>query len=371
MKTCDVVVAGAGIVGAACARRLASSGLRTWIVDPHFAGSGATAAGMGHLVVMDDSDEQFALTRYSQQLWNELEERLPKSIEFQKNGTLWIATDDEELNIVAKKREYYVARGMAAESIDARALYDYEPNLRRGFVGALRVTEDSILYPPAAARWLLDDAAVSGAHVRIGESIVEANESQVRLSSGELIACGAWVNATGIGASQLCPGLPIRPRKGHLLITDRHPNFVRHQLVELGYLKSAHGHATESVAFNVQPRMTGQLIIGSSRQFDVTTRIVEPQILNRMLRRAIDFLPDLVNLSAIRSWTGFRAATPDSLPLIGPWPKMPGCYLASGHEGLGITTALGTAELIAAQILSHTTPIPMKPYLPERFLAEN
>jgi glycine/D-amino acid oxidase-like deaminating enzyme len=37
-----------------------------------------------------------------------------------------------------------------------------------------------------------------------------------------------------------------------------------------------------------------------------------------MLGRAIEFLPGLRNLSAVRAWTGFRAATPDKLPLIGP-----------------------------------------------------
>ncbi len=58
-------------------------------------GSGATAAGMGHIVVMDDSEAQFALTRYSQQLWREL--ALPASAEYRETGTLWIAADGEEM----------------------------------------------------------------------------------------------------------------------------------------------------------------------------------------------------------------------------------------------------------------------------------
>ena len=67
------------------------------------------------------------------------------------------------------------------------------------------------------------------------------------------------------------------------MITDRHPGFVHHQIVELGYLKSAHSHNTSSVAFNIQPRKTGQVLIGSSRQFDAEDTSVDQPILDRML----------------------------------------------------------------------------------------
>ncbi|MCC6535902.1 MAG: FAD-dependent oxidoreductase, partial [Bryobacterales bacterium] len=111
--------------------------------------------------------------------------------------------------------------------------------------------------------------------------------------------------------------IPVAPRKGHLAITDRAPGFLRHQIVELGYLKSAHGHETESVACNLQPRATGQVLIGSSRQYGVHTAAVEPRMLQRMLRRALEYMPGLAGLPVVRTWTGFRAATPDGLPLIG------------------------------------------------------
>ena len=68
----EVVIVGAGIVGAACADEFARRHRRVAIVDRDMVGGGATAAGMGHIVVMDDSEAQFALTRYSQRLWQEL-----------------------------------------------------------------------------------------------------------------------------------------------------------------------------------------------------------------------------------------------------------------------------------------------------------
>ena len=160
------------------------------------------------------------------------------------------------------------------------------------------------------------------------------------------------MNSAGSWSPALTPGLPVKKRKGHLVITDRYPQFLRHQLVELGYLKSAHSLTAESVAFNIQPRKTGQLLIGSSRQFDVDDARIDTSILTRMLDRAMEFLPDLRKLSSLRAWTGFRAATPDKLPLIGPHIEHKRLYLATGHEGLGITTSLGTAKLLAAQIMN-------------------
>ncbi len=79
-------------------------------------------------------------------------------------------------------------------------------------------------------------------------------------------------------------------------------------------------------------------------------------------------MPGLARLSAIRAWTGFRAATPDSPPIIGPHPDEPRLYLATGHEGLGITTSLATAELIVDQLLGRESRISASPYSPSRFL---
>src|SRR4029450_1188220 len=94
--TYDVAIVGAGIVGAACADECARRGLRVVILDQDSVGSGATAAGMGHIVVMDDSEAQFALTRYSQALWQQLRQDLPEDVEYEQCGTIWVAADEEE-----------------------------------------------------------------------------------------------------------------------------------------------------------------------------------------------------------------------------------------------------------------------------------
>ncbi len=178
------------------------------------------------------------------------------------------------------------------------------------------------------------------------------------------------MNAAGALSAEVTPGVEIKKRKGHLVITDRYPGFVRHQLVELGYLKSAHSVTSDSVAFNVQPRKTGQILIGSSRQYGAEHKEVDHEILQRMLQRAQEYMPGLGTMSAIRTWTGFRAATADKLPLIGSWPGDNSRFLATGHEGLGITTSLATARLLVDQITGSRPEIPIEPYLPSRSVKE-
>ncbi|MFP5227469.1 MAG: NAD(P)/FAD-dependent oxidoreductase [Acidobacteriota bacterium] len=363
----DVVILGAGIVGTACARECAARGLRTAVLDAAGVGGGATAAGMGHIVVMDDSPAQLALTRWSQELWRELGEELPPEAEFEARGTLWVAADEEEMAEVRRKQQVYAGGGVASEILDSRALAEAEPQLRKGLAGALLVATDGVLYPPCAAEFLLREAMRMGAKRLDPQRVIEAKQGRVRLEGGSELQAGHIVNACGAGATELMPELPIRKRRGHLVITDRYPGFVRHQLVELGYLKSAHSLTTDSVAFNVQPRQTGQLLIGSSREYGAEDATVNHPLLEAMIERARSYLPAVGNLQAIRVWTGFRAATPDKLPLIGPWPGDDTLVLATGHEGLGITTSLATGKLVAAALTGEAPLIAPEPYLPARF----
>lgn len=364
----DVVIVGAGIVGAACAADCARAGLKTLVLERGPVGAGTTGAGMGHLVVMDDSDAQFDLTSFSRRLWHDLAPVLPADVEFDRCGTLWLAADEEEMVEVRRKYHSYTARGLRVEILDAAAAAAAEPNLRPGMAGGLRVVDDAVLYPPCAARFLVDEATHHGATIRTGVSVRSLlPEGGVTLADGSTISARVSVNATGPWSPELAPGLPVRKRKGHLVITDRYPGFVRHQIVELGYLKSAHSLGKDSVAFNIQPRKNGQMLIGSSRQFDAQDTCVEQPILNRMLRRSCEYLPGLGQLSALRTWTGHRAATPDKLPIIGPSNEHPRIWLATGHEGLGITTSLGTGRLLADLLLQRRTEIPAEPYSPARF----
>ena len=362
----DVLVIGSGIVGAATALELANAGLRVTVLEAEFAGAGSTGAAMGHLVVMDDSEAQFALCRYSRDRWADLLVDFPVDAEVDPAGTLWLAATGAELELARAKVAGYLAHGVRAELLDGRQLAEAEPSLRPGLAGALRVPDDLVCYPPAVARELLRRAELAGARVVRGRRAIEVEPEAVRLVDGERLAAGIVVVAAGAHSAALVPGLPLTPRRGHLLITDRVPIPVHHQLVELGYLDTAHTLGGASVAFNIQPRRTGQLLVGSSRELVGFDRQLNRPLLGRMLARAIELLPPLATAPASRAWFGFRPATPDALPLIGEWPRLKGVWIATGHEGLGITMATGTADLVVAGVLGRRPPLDPAPFRPDR-----
>ncbi len=366
-RSFDAVIVGGGIVGAATAAACARTGMQVALVERDVLGGGATAAGMGHIVVMDDSEAQFELTRYSQLLWSRIAPELPAGAEYEMPGTLWLAADDEEMAEAERKQKFYRDRNVPAQLLTAQRIEELEPNLKPGLAGGLLVPEDAVLYPPAAALHLCHLAEGLGAMLLLQRSVTAMGNGRVLLDDGHELTSHYVINATGASAPQLTGDIPINKRKGHLVITDRYPGYLRHQLVELGYLKSAHSVASDSVAFNVQPRKTGQILIGSSRQYGDESANVDQGILTAMLQRATAYLPSIGSLNAIRVWTGFRAATPDKLPLMGPVAHDRTLWLATGHEGLGITTSLATGELVAAAISGSQLHIPLEPYLPSRF----
>jgi D-hydroxyproline dehydrogenase subunit beta len=128
----DVVIVGGGIVGAACAASLSASGLRIIVLESNGIAGAATAAGMGHIVLMDDSEPQLALTNYSRKLWNALAHELPPNAEYDHCGTIWVAADDVEMDEVRRKHAVYASHGADADIVDEKSLRELEPNLRAG-----------------------------------------------------------------------------------------------------------------------------------------------------------------------------------------------------------------------------------------------
>lgn len=335
------------------------------VLDAAHAGGGTTSKGMGHLVTLDGSEAQLALTSYSVALWRELSAALPLSVEYDMCGTIWLAEDADEMDALRDRNAANCDQGIASELLSRAALVEKESHLRKDLAGGLLVPGDGVLLPPFATRWLLDQASIEGAELREDCLVDQIDDGTVRCGD-ESFEAEVILNAAGVHAPTLTPALRIVPRKGHLAITNPCPGTIRHQLVELGYLRSAHQTSGASVAFNVQPRANGQIIIGASRELVGFDAEMNAQLLQDMLDRAAHFLPKLSELSIERTWTGFRPASEDGLPMIGRWAPDKPLWIAAGHEGLGITTALGTAVLLADLVAGRAPSIDPAPYAPAR-----
>ena len=189
----DVVVIGAGMVGAATALALAEAGLGVTVLEREFAGSGSTGSAMGHLVVMDDSPAQLALTVYSSLRWQALAATLPVDAEVTRCGTLWVAATDAELAGAAARVAGYGSAGVRAEVLTASQLQQAEPALRPGLAGAVLVPDDGVCYPPTVARELLRRAAALGATVRDRRRVRSIASGSVTLDDAQVLHAGAIV----------------------------------------------------------------------------------------------------------------------------------------------------------------------------------
>jgi glycine/D-amino acid oxidase-like deaminating enzyme len=366
----DVAIVGGGIVGCACARAATQAGLRVAVYEAQRVGAGATAAGMGHLVTIDDDPAEFALAQLSMRLWREWSGW--NAIERRTTGTLWLAETGRQREAAHAKLARLQGAGLRAEWLAADALQVAEPRLARDLVGALRVVDDEVAYGPELAARLAADVRAAGGRIEEMRPVAALRDDGLLLADGQRVAAGHVLLAAGCDSVRLWPSrapLPLRPRKGQLAITDRYPGWMSHALVELGYIDSAHGDADESVAFNAQPRASGQVLLGSSRSFGDASSRVDAALMARMLRRAQRFLPEIGALQMLRCWAGFRPATSDGRPLIGriPTDGHGNQWVATGHEGLGLTTATGTASVWLDLLLGRTPAIAAAPYAPERF----
>ncbi len=367
----DVAIVGGGIVGCACARAAVRAGLRVAVFEAQRIGAGATAAGMGHLVTIDDDPAEFALARLSMRLWREWDGW--RAIERRATGTLWLAETATQRDAAHAKLARLRAAGLEADWLEPGALHAAEPRLARDLAGALRVGGDEVAYGPEMAARLAADVRAAGGRIEEMAPVAALRDGGLLLADGTRVAAGHVLLAAGCDSVRLWPAespLALRPRKGQLAITDRYPGFIRHALVELGYIDAAHGDADESVAFNAQPRASGQVLLGSSRSYADAGPEVDAALLARMVRRARRFLPGVGDLQMLRCWAGFRPATPDGRPIIGPIPgsERGNQWVATGHEGLGLTTATGTASVWLDLLLGRSPAIDATPYAPGRFV---
>ena len=372
-RSVPLVIVGGGIVGAACALWLARAGQQVCVIEGRAAGMGATAEGMGHLLALDHDPATLALSRRSLELWHALAPELPAAAEWSGAGSLWLAENEAQLEHARERVEILKDAGLEPELCGAARLQALEPCTSPALHGALRVPEDRVIYPPVAAGWMLAQAEALGAELFMGVSVVALEHEGgsgvgLRLGDGRRVRAERVVLAAGLGSAGLLGEHPVtralKPRRGQLVITERAPFGLDHQLVELGYHDSVATREAASVAFNLQPRASGQLLLGSSREDGSDSRELDRGLLARMVARADDFVPGLAALSALRAWVGLRPASDDGLPFIGPLAEGSPILLACGHEGLGITTSLGTAELILAALGGPRASLDGHPFLP-------
>lgn len=378
--TNDVIIVGAGIIGAACARSLAAAGCGVTVVDRGTTAGGTSSACEGNLLVSDKGPgHELVLAQYASTLWKaaaaDLTEQLgPQfpSVEYDAKGGLVVAMTEAGARVLLDFAASQRAAGVDARVLDAFAAHELEPDLAPGITAAVHYPEDAQVQPAIATEALMASAKRYGARLLENTPVtgpifdsagalvgVKTSAGDLR-ASRVLIAAGPW---SGEVAALLGVHLPVRPRRGELLVTSRMPQRIFHKVYDADYVGAVGSDdsalQTSSV---IESTAGGTVLIGSSRQqvgFDARLRV---DALSEIAAKAIRLFPFLAGVAVIRSYGGFRPFMPDHLPVIGEDPRMPGLWHAAGHEGAGIGLSLATAELLTALILERPTYLDASPF---------
>ncbi|MFF2305472.1 NAD(P)/FAD-dependent oxidoreductase [Streptomyces sp. NPDC058128] len=373
----DVIVIGAGVVGAACAHYAALAGLSVTVVDRGHVAGGTTGAGEGNLLVSDkEPGPELELALLSTALWTELADRLPPAVEYEAKGGLVVASGETGLRALREFAARQEKAGVVAHEVPGDRLHDLEPHLAPGLTGGFHYPQDAQVMPAHAAAQLLRAA---GDRVRLapGEEVTGLLTGAggavrgVRTATRELHAPYV-VNAAGTwgGAVADLAGvhLPVLPRRGFVLVTEPLPRVVRHKVYAADYVADvASGSAALQTSAVVEGTPAGPVLIGASRERVGFDRTLSTEVLRRLAAGATGLFPVLGTVRAIRTYPGFRPYLPDHLPAIGPDPRVPGLLHACGHEGAGIGLAPVTGQIIAAAVTGAEPPLDLHPFRPERF----
>ncbi|GAA4098318.1 FAD-dependent oxidoreductase [Actinomadura miaoliensis] len=378
-----VAVLGAGIVGAACARELARAGLAVTVLERGGPAAATTAHGEGNVLVSDKGPgPELTLARLSLELWprilEEIAGRRPETahaVEWDPKGGIVVATTDAGARELERFAAGQRGEGVTAEPLDAADLAAAEPHLTRDVAAAVHYPQDAQVQPAAAAAALLADALDAGAALRtdcevLGPVTRGGRLTGVRTSRGTVEA-DAFVNAagpwSGALAARLGAPVDVRPRRGEVLVTTPLPPTVFHKVYDADYV-GAVGSGAEDLQASavVESTRAGTVLLGSSRRrvgFDDRLR---PEVLSVIAAKALRLFPSLEGVPVMRAYGGFRPYVPDHLPIIGPDPRLPGLWHATGHEGAGIGLAPGTARLLAGLLLGQDPPLDPAPFRADR-----
>jgi D-hydroxyproline dehydrogenase subunit beta len=381
-----VVVVGAGIVGCATAYELALRGVSVGLVDRGEVSGGTTGLGEGNVLCCDKRPgPDLSLAVPGLALFAEIEELLGEEAGIRRKGALVVHADEAGWATEAERLSGLKAAGVRCSLLSVDELRDAEPALRGPLLGASWFPDDLQCAPRAIARGLAREAAALGARVETGREVLSivlngSNKGEPEpplrvegvttpegrlLAARVVLACGAWSAPLARTAGLY---LPVEPRKGQLVRLEHRPDFLRHKVIDGGYMAAVESEdAGLQVSTVMETTLDGHVLVGSSRErrgFDVE---VDPAVTDTLIAYAARFAPGIDRLALDAAWAGLRPWLPGGLPAIGPTNAAEGIFIATGHEGAGVAHGPITGRLVAQAICGEPPELDLNPFDPDRF----
>ena len=370
----EVVIIGAGIVGAMCAYYVNRAGLKAIVIDRGTVASGTTGAGEGNIMVSDKSPgPELELALKSRDMWFEVAQDLGNEFELVAKGGLAVSRGDAS-SLFELSNSQSVA-GVQTKRVGASEIQELEPFISKAIQNGVHYPQDAQCQPMLAAAHILRQLQRRGlefiGHQEVLKVERKSENLTVRTSTLE-IKSDFVVNAAGTWAGEIArlagSELPIMPRRGFILVTAPLPKYVNHKVYDSDYVDNvASSDADLQTSTVIEGTQSGTILIGASRERVGFDKSISVSVIQRLARQATSLFPILAGAQLLRVYNGFRPYSPDHLPVIGADSLIPGLYHCAGHEGAGIGLSAASGKVIAQLIKNETPIVNPEPFSPARF----
>lgn len=382
----EVVVIGGGVIGAATAYFLCKEGAEVLIAEADDLAAGASGACDGFLSLQTKQPgDHLEMARESLGLFPSLVADLDVDVEYNPCGGLMLATSQDQVKELKARAKKLKSAGMEVDMLTAAEVKDLLPEVGKEIKGASFCPQEAQVNPIALTLGLAQKAQEMGATIIKGcrvENIVVANDRvrEVRTSAGVIhsrrVVCAAGTGSNEIG-KMIIVDVPILPQRGQILVTEPTEDGLDKIVYGAEYLGTKASiaelmprdeeAARLGLGFTAERTASGNILLGSTREFAGFDNSTTPEAINAIARNAVDYLPWVKDLDVIRSFAGLRPYSPDGLPILGTLKGVKGFYLATGHSGDGICLAPITGKLISELVLDGETSMDISPFSLYRF----
>ena len=366
MNRFDVIVCGAGIIGAAVAYGLATEGLRTLVLDGPDTDKRASRGNFGLVWVHGKGLGMRPYARWSlasadlyADFTAELRDRSGVDCGYRRPGGVWLSLGEREFEehrqLIARLHVEAGAEGYRAELLGREEIERMMPGVGPMVVGGSWSQDDGEVNPLALLHALHSALPLAGAVRRTGctVSAIEAvlGGGFTVTVGGEQLGCDRLVIAAGLGskplAAMLGMDIPVSPLRGQLLVTERiAPRF----------------NVTSNV---IRQTPEGSLLIGATNEDVGEDDRVSRAGLHNVARFGVNAFPFVGKLRVVRSWGALRVLTPDGYPIYEQVPGHRGAFIVTAHSG--ITLAAAHARRLAPAIARGDLPGELAAFSSVRF----
>jgi len=382
-RQADVVIIGAGVIGASIAYYLAKEGIQAVVLDKKGTAAGSSSACEGLLLLQSKKPGiHLDMALDSIRRFPTLEQELNDPIEYENKGGLVVIESEAELEAMQLFVEKQKKHNVDISLLSTEQAREMEPALSEKIIGATFSPLDSQVNPILLTLGFLHGAQKAGTGLFTDTPVraIELDAGRIAAVTTDRgrIATSIVINAAGTFAAEigamLNVNIPIKPRRGQILVTEATKPILKRCILSAMYIAAKFNPqiaAAGGVGFAVEQTANGNVLIGSTREFvgfDNSTTYEGIQSIAGTILRVI---PGLENLHIIRAFAGLRPYTPDGLPILGRVEAIEGFIMAAGHEGDGITLAPVTGEMIAKLVAGQATPFPFDDFRLERFSTDS